>query len=113
MTLVRAQHAGFLAVFFAVGCAAEPPRTNEPDESEDGVELVGALDRGSAKTNAPASSEPGVKRYRAVPTANGLDECGPVPDPWKSLVGPVPDPWNTKRPPDPNAGSSGSGHKKP
>jgi hypothetical protein len=101
-----------LAVVTA-GCAGESATVedeNEPDLA--GVVLVGIDQYGEEE---PLGTSQGGNASSRIETPHASCQgCGPVPDPWKSIVGPVPDPWDPDPPADPSANGSGGadGHSK-
>lgn len=90
------RHGAPLLALALVGC------TNVDEDPEDtgNVEVsasTGAEDQSAVDSAATHPIGTKLSGYCA--------SCGPVPDPWKSIVGPVPDPWHKK------AASPGDGTK--
>ena len=94
-----------LLVAAAVGCAAEQTNDFYGDETGGGAQIVGlGSDGEELPSGFDSSDRPVQKKHIVDPTRSTCPGCGPVPDPWKSVLGPVPDPWQTKN----NTGSSGT-----
>jgi hypothetical protein len=95
-----------LAFAFATGCAAEASTVeaeeHEPEEQA-GVGLV--HDPIGSVGNLATSAERPIQIKRIGNTPKGCGGCGPVPDPWQSVLGPVPDPWHRRN----NGGRDGGG----
>lgn len=91
-----------LLASLGAGCAAEQTTHElESDQTAEGARMVGIGSDGEELPTAMSSSDRPIQRRLSDPTKSSCPGCGPVPDPWKSIVGPVPDPWQTKSPPDP------------
>ncbi len=93
---------GSIIIPFAVvgsGCAVESTASEEDASEEPNVVLFGIDEYG----DEGQPSFDGHARSHVEKRHASCQGCGPVPDPWKSIVGPVPDPWDPDRPADPPA----------